>query len=59
MSGLEWLAEYELDDISPDYGFEDEKSPDKQLKGQLFLVMTDLQALQELYNLFREWREES
>ncbi len=57
VSGLEWLAEYELDDISPDYGFEDEKSPDKQLKGQLFLVMTDLQALQELYNLFREWRK--
>ena len=25
--GLEWLGDYELDDIAPDYGFEDEKKP--------------------------------
>ena len=57
VQGLEWMGEYELDDISPDHGFEDEKSPDKQLKGQLFLVMTDQQALQQLSSLFRMWRE--
>ena len=55
--GLEWLGEYELDNIFPDYGFEDEKSPDKQLKGQLFLVMTDQRALQQLGSLFRIWRK--
>ena len=27
ISGLEWLAEYELEDIAPQYGFEDEESP--------------------------------
>ena len=54
--GLEWLGEYELDDISPEHGFEDEKSPVKQLKGQLFLVMTDQRALQELQSLFRKWK---
>ena len=53
--GLECLAEYELDDIFPDHGFEDEKRPDTQLKGQLFLVMTDQRALQELHSLFGMW----
>ena len=51
------VGEYELDDISPDHGFEDKESRDKQLKGQLFLVMTDQQALRELHSLFRRWQE--
>ena len=55
--GLEWLAEYELDDITPEYGFEDEKNPDKQLKGQLFLVMTEQQALSQLRSLFDGWEK--
>ncbi len=55
VEGLEWLGEFELDDIAPDHGFEDEKDPQKQLKGQLFLVMTDQRALQELQNLFNRW----
>ena len=56
--GLEWLAEYELDDITPEYGFEDEKNPDKQLKGQLFLVMTEQQALSQLQSLFDGWEND-
>ena len=58
ISGLEWLAEYELEDIAPQYGFEDEESPDKQLKGQLFLVMTEQQALSQLQSLFERWRRD-
>ena len=57
VQGLEWLGEQELDDIAPDHGFEDENSPDKQLKGQLFLIMTDQRALQQLRRLFQMWRE--
>ena len=56
--GLEWLGEYELDDISPDYGFEDEKNPDKHLRGQLFLVMTDQRALSQLHSLFELWQKD-
>lgn len=55
--GLEWLGEFEIDDIAPDYGFEDEKDPQKLLKGQLFLVMTDHRALQELQSLFNNWQQ--
>lgn len=55
VQGLEWLGEFEIDDIEPDHGFEDVKDPDKQLKGQLFLIMTDQHALRELQHLFTNW----
>lgn len=57
VEGLEWLGEYELDEIPPGDGFEDEADPDRLLKGQLFLVMSDLQALDQLRSLFDAWRE--
>ena len=56
--GLEWLGEYELDDIAPDFGFEDEKDPNRQLRGQLFLVMTDQEALSQLRSLFDKWERD-
>jgi hypothetical protein len=58
VDGLEWLGELEIEDIAPEHGFEDATDPDKQLKGQLFLVMTDQRALEELHSLFRRWQEE-
>lgn len=57
IDGLEWLGEFELDDIYPEFGFEDEEDPEKQLKGQLFLIMTDQRALEEIQNLFDSWKE--
>jgi hypothetical protein len=59
LEGLEWLGEFELDDIVPNYGFEGEKDPQKHLKGQLFLIMMDQRALQELQNLFTNWQQNS
>ena len=32
--GLEWLGEHELEEIEPDYGFEDETRPNKVLKAR-------------------------
>ena len=37
--GLTWLGEAERGPFSPEYGFEDPKDPQKELRGQLFLVM--------------------
>ena len=54
--GLEWLGESELHDIPPAHGFEDSKNPDKDLRGQLFLVMSDQAALRQLRSLFDEWK---
>jgi len=56
--GLEWLGESEIESIPPDYGFEDEDDPQKQLRGQMFLVMTDRRALEELQNLFNRWQRD-
>jgi len=58
IEGLEWLGELEIDDIVPEHGFEDERDPQKLLKGQLFLVMTDQRALQEMVGLFGNWQRD-
>lgn len=58
ISGLEWLGELDLTDIEPGDGFEDEKDSDKKLTGQLFLIMTDQRALNELQNLFIKWSKD-
>ena len=58
VDGLEWLAEYELNDIAPGDGFEDEDDPEERLSGQLFLMMSDGRALAELRNLFEAWRRD-
>ena len=58
VEGLEWLGEFEIDDIDPAHGFEDERDAQKQLKGQLFLVMTDQRALQDLQSLFSNWQRD-
>ena len=59
IEGLEWLAEHELDALPPAYGFEDRSRPDKPLRGQLFLVITDQQALAQLRTLFDRWRRDT
>ena len=58
VEGLEWLGEFERGDIIPDFGFEDESNPERPLRGQLFLVMTNQQALREMHSLFTRWRRE-
>ena len=58
VSGLEWLGEHELDDIPPEHGFADDSDPEKPLKGHVFLVMTDQQALSQLHNLFVLWKKD-
>lgn len=56
ISGLEWLADYDLHGINPEHGFLLDKNPQKHLTGQLFLVMTDLRAMKELRSLFDRWK---
>ena len=55
IEGLEWLAEYELEDIEPGDGFEHIKHPENHLNGQIFLIMSDGRALKELQSLFKSW----
>jgi hypothetical protein len=58
VKGLEWLGEFEINDLDPIHGFENQKDSQKLLRGQLFLVMTDQRALQELQSLFNRWKQD-
>ncbi len=53
--GLEWLAELDLEDVDPDFGFGDEASPDKKLPCRLYAVMSNQQAMQQLVSLWGDW----
>jgi len=59
--GLEWLGEVEEEDIPPDDDFfiaDSEGAPkaDKMLRGRLFLVMSNHQALQQMMSLWNSWK---
>jgi hypothetical protein len=54
ISGLEWLGEIEVDEIEPnEYFYADDKS--KKLKGRLYLILSNYQALQEMLNLWTRY----
>jgi len=52
------MAEIEIDEITPDEEFYDETKPDKELKGRLYLVMTNQQALEQMLSLWRRYQED-
>lgn len=50
--GMEWLGEWEEEDILPDDDFySDEEHRDKLLRGHLYLLMTNQTALSELLSM--------
>ena len=59
--GLEWLGEIEEEDIPPDDDFfvvgrEGAPRVDKLLRGRLFLVLSNHQALQQMLSLWSSWK---
>jgi len=58
IEGLEWLGEQENQSMDPNFGFYDTTHPTKPLNGRIFLVMSDIRALNELRNLFKFWQED-
>jgi len=55
IEGLEWLGEHELEEMMPDEDFYEEKKPDKELSGRLYLIMTNQRALNELLSLWSRY----
>ncbi|MGI9345579.1 MAG: S8 family peptidase, partial [Gammaproteobacteria bacterium] len=55
IQGLEWMGAVEIDEITPNEEFYDKGKPDKSLKGRLYLVMTNQQALEQMLSLWREY----
>ena len=61
IGGMEWLGEYELEDIPPDDDFfaldsRGTRSPEKPLQGRLFMVFSGQNALREMLALWTMWR---
>ncbi len=53
--GLEWLADEDLRDLAPDEDFFFVDKPGKGLSAQLYLVLFNQQALEQLLSLWRLW----
>ncbi len=55
--GLEFLAEYDEDDIQPDEDFFVEKNGvHKEYRGRVYLMFTNFRAFQQLLSLWRTWQ---
>lgn len=58
--GLEWLGEWDIDDIPPDEDFFERNSKgdrtDKAVKGRMFLSLGNEAGMQELLSLWDRWR---
>lgn len=59
IEGLEWMGELEIDEISPDEDFYDEKTRDKTISGRLYLMMSNQRALIEMLSLWQHYKEHS
>jgi hypothetical protein len=57
IQGLEWLAEIDGASVSPDEDFFDEQTPEKKLGVQLYMVMSNQRALNEMLSLWRNYKE--
>lgn len=53
--GLEWLADDELRELPPDEDFFKSKKPDKPVGAQLYLILFNQQALENLLSLWKTW----
>jgi hypothetical protein len=58
IEALKYLTEFE-EDFEPDDDFYDIKYPDKALLGQIFLVMANLTALEEILTLWENYKNDT
>lgn len=59
--GMEWLSEIEEEEIPPDDDFfvlddNSERRPDKPLRGRLFMIFTNQDALRQMLSLWTSWQ---
>jgi len=62
VDGMEWLVEFEPEEMPPDEDFyyldsDDERREDKNVRSKLFLVMSNYRALEELLSLWQLYQE--
>lgn len=58
IEGLEFLAEYDEDDIPPDDDFfVEKKGSHNEYRGRVYLMFANQQAFRQLLNLWRTWQQ--
>jgi hypothetical protein len=57
--GLEWMGEIEAEEIAPDEDFYFEKTPEKELSGRLYLVMSNQTALMQMLALWSRYQADT
>lgn len=55
---LEWIGEYDVEDIEPDEDFFDPKQRQAQLPGRLYLIFQNHRGLQQLLSLWRAFAKD-
>ena len=55
--GMEWLAERDLEEVAPDFGFQDGDDPTANIPRRLYALMSNQRGMQELISLWRSWTE--
>lgn len=53
--GLEWLAEKDLAEAEPEFGFQEEGEPTNPIPRRLYALMSSQQAMQQLIGLWTGW----
>lgn len=59
IEGLEWMGEVEVEELAPDQDFYDKKKAEKALSGRLYLVMSNQQALNQMFSLWNRYKNDS
>lgn len=54
-SGMDWLGEFDRDDIPPDDDFFDAKERSATLRGRVFLVMANQRGLEQMLSLWQRF----
>jgi hypothetical protein len=52
IAGMEWMAEFDAEDILPDADFFNEENPQEPVGGRLFLIASNQDALREMLRLW-------
>lgn len=58
IEGMEFLGEFDEDDIPPDEDFYVESEPERLLSGTIYLVLTNQEAMAQLLGLWRRFRDD-
>lgn len=58
LEGLEWMFDFDDEDMQPDEFFYDEKHVENPFKGRVYCIMSDKKALSQVINLWNRYQRE-